>query len=216
MTTVPGKTLRDGNAAKRATILNAARELFLRDGVARTSMDGVASAAGASKRTVYDYFGDKSTLLTAVIESAGESLLTSLQQASDAHLSDEADIRTLADLERALTQFAVEIGTTIIASDDYATVVTLIRENNALLPQLERHELSDAPERMLADRIRHFAKTGLLDAPDADLAAEHFKALTLLLANERPAAGRATAADTAAVNAIMSDGTRAFLRAYRR
>jgi len=54
--------IREGAPAKRAAIESAAHALFLRDGYARTSVDAVAREAGVSKRTVYDYYGDKQRL----------------------------------------------------------------------------------------------------------------------------------------------------------
>ena len=72
------KTLREGSTQKRAAILTAARELFLSDGFDRTSVDAVAARAGVSKRTVYDYFGDKQTLLQAVVDGVGLSLITTI------------------------------------------------------------------------------------------------------------------------------------------
>ena len=68
-----GKAVREGSATKRAAILATARALFLADGFERTSMDAIAAAAAVSKRTVYDYYGDKRALLLAVVEQDRKS-----------------------------------------------------------------------------------------------------------------------------------------------
>ena len=52
---------------KRASILAAARVVFTREGYAGASMDVVAAEAGASKRTVYQYFADKEELFAATV-----------------------------------------------------------------------------------------------------------------------------------------------------
>src|SRR5437016_2733375 len=52
---------------KRADILAAAREVFTNEGYMGTSMDAVAAQAGASKRTVYQYFADKEELFAATV-----------------------------------------------------------------------------------------------------------------------------------------------------
>jgi AcrR family transcriptional regulator len=52
---------------KRQEILAAAREVFTNDGYVGTSMDAVAAQAGASKRTVYQYFSDKEELFAATV-----------------------------------------------------------------------------------------------------------------------------------------------------
>jgi TetR/AcrR family transcriptional repressor of mexJK operon len=202
--------VREGSAHKRAAILAAARELFVRDGVERTSMDAIAARAGVSKRTVYDYYGDKRRLLLGVVEAAGESVLASMRQAIDGHLSDAADIHDTAHLERALADFAVQLGVSMLASSDYAATFRLIAENGAMLPELENHPLDNAPEEVIAERIAHFAALGLLDTDDARLAADHFNALTTVLANNRyPGHG-----DPNRIRQTMVDGVHAFMRAY--
>ena len=50
-------------AATRAAILAAAKELFLRDGYAATSMKAIATRAGVSEKTMYLTFSSKATLL---------------------------------------------------------------------------------------------------------------------------------------------------------
>jgi AcrR family transcriptional regulator len=51
--------------AKREKILAAASQLFNRRGVDTTSLEDIASAVGATKRTLYHYIGDKQTILSA-------------------------------------------------------------------------------------------------------------------------------------------------------
>lgn len=203
------KPLRAGLAHKRAAILAAARELFVRNGVERTSMDAVAAAAAVSKRTIYDYYGDKRRLLLGVIEEAGNALLLIRRKGIADHLSEVADID---DLQRALTAFAVEVGGQAVASTDYAATVKLITENEALLPELEGHPLDVAHTAELAERFAHFAAQGLLEVDDAQRAAEQFEALTTLLAYNQHVASRA---NPARIRQIMVDGVRAFVRAYR-
>ncbi len=54
-------------SAKRASIIKGAIRAFELEGYEGASMDRVAELAGASKRTVYNYFSSKETLLVAVI-----------------------------------------------------------------------------------------------------------------------------------------------------
>ncbi len=61
---VPGS-----RAAKPLQILEAARDLFLRDGFSPTSMDAVAKVAGVSKATVYAHFSSKEELFAAMINA---------------------------------------------------------------------------------------------------------------------------------------------------
>jgi AcrR family transcriptional regulator len=55
-------------ARNRQRILDAARRLFTRDGVACTSMDAIALEAGVGKGTLFRRFGDRSSLAHALLE----------------------------------------------------------------------------------------------------------------------------------------------------
>jgi AcrR family transcriptional regulator len=54
--------------ATRDRIMAAATVEFARHGVAGARIDRIAAAAGANKRAIYDYFGDKDALFAAVLE----------------------------------------------------------------------------------------------------------------------------------------------------
>lgn len=205
------KQVREGQAHKRSAILTAARELFVRDGVERTSMDAVAARAGVSKRTVYDYYGDKRRLLLGVVEQAGEAALITLRQLIERHLPPVLADSDPAATERALVAFALDLGRSQLAASDYAAAVRLITENETLLPELDDHPLEAAHNRALAERLELLARAGLLDAPDPELAADHFHALTTLRVLNEPGRRRA---QLDRVDRIMTDGARAFLRAY--
>lgn len=61
-------TLRDRQAeTAKKLIVSAALEAFLEDGYLGTTMDDIAEKAGVARRTVYNQFGSKASLLIAVI-----------------------------------------------------------------------------------------------------------------------------------------------------
>lgn len=211
MTGTKPKSVRQGQAHKRAAILFAARQLFAQNGVERTSMDAIAARAGVSKRTVYDYYGDKRWLLLGVIEEAGEAALTTLRQLVEQHLSAVAVNGATTGLEPALAGFAADLGRSQLVSSDYAAAVKLIAENEQLLPELEDHPLERAHTETLAERLAYFASIDLLSLDDARLAADHFHALTTLRVLNEPLRRRA---DVEHVQRVMTDGTRVFMRAY--
>jgi TetR/AcrR family transcriptional repressor of mexJK operon len=211
MTAATDRPVRAGQAHKRAAILAAARELFVGSGVERTSMDAVAALAGVSKRTVYDYYGDKRHLLLGVIEEAGEGALATLRRLVDQHLGDDVRYQAPGALERAFTGLAADLGASLLLSSDYVAAVRLIVENEPLLPELDDHPLDEAHAQVLTERVAQLARAGLLDAEDPALAAAHFQALTTLRVLNEPTPRRA---DAAHVDRIMTDGARAFLRAY--
>lgn len=71
MSSRPGST--------RDRLLEAAAELFYRQGVQRTSVDAVAAAAGHAKPTLYTLFGSKENLLRAVLERKFEQRRRALE-----------------------------------------------------------------------------------------------------------------------------------------
>ncbi len=206
MTTVSGKAVREGSALKRGAILAAAREFFLVDGFERTSMDAIARTAGVSKRTVYDYYGDKRALLLAVVEQAAGSLLSSVKRAMDENLFD------VHDLEESLTAFARAITDEAIASVDYVALIRLVSMEAANLPELRDRWTPSEPEAMLAERFTELGRMGLLTVPNPLRAADHFVALTL----SNTASNLGATLDDAETNEMIVDGVRAFLRAYGR
>lgn len=71
-------------SAKRLQILESAAAQFARKGYEATLMDDVASAAGVSKGSLYDYFKNKEDLFYAVFEwFQGRLLEASVAQAGD-------------------------------------------------------------------------------------------------------------------------------------
>ena len=58
------RLIREG---RKALIMQAAMELFARDGFHNTSVSEIASAAGISKGLLYNYFGGKEDLLREII-----------------------------------------------------------------------------------------------------------------------------------------------------
>src|SRR3954453_15352882 len=61
--------VRDEQAARtRARILDAASDLFLERGYARTTMKDIADRAGVARDTVHAVFGSKARVLTALID----------------------------------------------------------------------------------------------------------------------------------------------------
>ncbi len=65
---MPSNKRAEPEAEKRAQLVAAARELFVRDGYESTPMGRIAQAAGVTPNTIYWYFEDKDELLLVVID----------------------------------------------------------------------------------------------------------------------------------------------------
>src|ERR1700712_2496679 len=76
--TSPAGPGRPKDLAKRQAILEAAKNLFIRNGYANTSMDAVAAEAGVSKLTVYSHFTDKETLFSCAVVARCEEQVPEL------------------------------------------------------------------------------------------------------------------------------------------
>jgi AcrR family transcriptional regulator len=82
-TTTPRRTREEQRAQTRADLLEAAAEVFARNGYHGTSVDMVAEAAGYTKGAVYSNFESKEELFLALLEARLEDSLGSMQDVMD-------------------------------------------------------------------------------------------------------------------------------------
>ena len=81
----------ESQALTRQRLVEVARDLFLREGYAKTSLERVAEEAGFSKGAVYSNFGGKDDLCLAVLDSIqGEVADAVLHALGDAASFEEA------------------------------------------------------------------------------------------------------------------------------
>lgn len=64
----------------RQKLIDIARQLFAKNGVANTRMNDIAVASGKGRRTLYTYFNSKEEVYSAVIESELERLSDKLDE----------------------------------------------------------------------------------------------------------------------------------------
>ncbi len=70
-----GNVLSEDVEEARKQIMVAAEKVFQRYGVSKTTMDDIGrEAGGVSRPTVYRYFGDRDTLISAIIERRSRML----------------------------------------------------------------------------------------------------------------------------------------------
>ncbi len=74
------KSRREENSeATRQALLDAARDLFTRDGYNATGIEGIAKAARVTRGAFYHYFADKKALLDAVVVALQADAATSVE-----------------------------------------------------------------------------------------------------------------------------------------
>jgi TetR/AcrR family transcriptional regulator, mexJK operon transcriptional repressor len=195
---------------KRRAIIEAATEAFLDHGYGGTSMDAVAAAAGVSKQTVYQHFGDKQRLFRELITAT-------VQLASD---PVHAEVRRLADsgrLEDDLRGLARRL-LTLVLQPTVMRLRRLVIAEASRFPDLGRLFYDLGPGRTitaLADTFAELTRQGRLNASDATLAATQFNWLimsaplnqAMLLGDDGPPTARA-------INKWANSGVRIFLAAY--
>jgi TetR/AcrR family transcriptional repressor of nem operon len=93
MTALPST---DRGRATRERILDAASELFYRQGVGATGLDQVIAASATGKGQLYHYFADKRALVHAVVERQVDTVIAA-QQVRLEQLAAPADVRAWAD-----------------------------------------------------------------------------------------------------------------------
>lgn len=78
--------------ATRRAVVDAARELFVRDGYPATTLAAVAERAGVSVQTIYAQFGTKSNVLKEVIDQsvAGDDLPVPIADRDESHRAQAA------------------------------------------------------------------------------------------------------------------------------
>lgn len=160
---------RPKDPAKRAAILEAAKQLFLSGGFSGTSMDAVAKKAGVSKLTVYSHFSDKETLFSSAVEAKCHNTLPEPIFALDPSLP----IRT------TLTRIGLAF-LELITSSEVIALERLMCTMATQDPEMSRLFFEAGPQRTLSAMeklIRDGNQAGLLAAPDPKQSAENFFSL---------------------------------------
>jgi AcrR family transcriptional regulator len=195
---------------KRRAIIEAATAAFLDRGYRGTSMDAIADAAGVSKQTVYQHFGDKQRLFLELIAAT-------VQTASDP-VYDE--VRRLADsgrLEHDLSDLARRL-LTLVLQPTMMRLRRLVIGEARRFPELGRAFYELGPGRTitaLADTFAELTRQGRLNAPDATLAATQFNWLIMSAPlNQAMLLGHEDTPTTRQINRWADTGVRTFLAAY--
>jgi len=92
----PARTARDPERT-RAAILAAATAEFTAKGLTGARIDAIARSAGANKRMIYHYFGDKDGLYLAVLEATYAAIRTAEREL---HLGDRDPVEGMRELVR--------------------------------------------------------------------------------------------------------------------
>ncbi|MFH1809417.1 MAG: TetR/AcrR family transcriptional regulator [Pseudomonadota bacterium] len=95
---VPDEDERDPKVRKRRRIVQAATELFVKNGYRKTSIDDVARRAHVAKGTVYLYFKNKPALLMQAITDEKMRMAEAMQRSLGAPMAPREKLRAWLDV----------------------------------------------------------------------------------------------------------------------
>lgn len=153
------KTRRDQNReSRRATIVSAARDAFLEQGYAATSMSTIATHLGGSKGTLWAYFPSKEDLFAAVLDDVTASFRQNLDDA----------LRPGRDCHTTLLDFAERFLLKILNPDNIRLHRLIVGEGGRF-PEIGRLFYARGPQivlERLSDYIRGRMEAGDLRSDD--------------------------------------------------
>ncbi len=197
---------------KRRAILEAAEEMFLRNGYLGTNMDELAARSQVSKQTVYKHFGSKEALFV--------ELVTTMTDAASNRVHDEVPDPADADELPAYLERYAERQLATVMTPRLLQLRRLVIGEVARFPELAEALYERGPKRAIAALAAVFerlAGPGMLDVDDPLAAATQFNWLIMgepvnraMLLGDRAIPSESELRDQARA------GVRVFLAAYRR
>lgn len=155
--------------ARREAILDAARDAFLEEGFAATSMSTIAARVGGSKATLYSYFKSKEELFDAYVKRH-----CAWQREAMYALSAEGET-----IEAALTRLGRSFLRTVLSNYSlrHFRMITAEAERVPSIGQTFYESGPASGIRLLADKLVEARDCGQLDVDDPQAAAHQFLAL---------------------------------------
>lgn len=149
---------------KAEVILAGALEVFRMYGYAAASMDRIASAAGVSKPTLYNYFQDKEGLFIALVQQLTQNSCQMLYR-----------LPTALDLQMPPEKVLRQIATSVLENSSHnqplLTLMRLLIGESERFPELARNFVHDFQEPLLEGLTLYLASQPQLQLPDPRVAA---------------------------------------------
>jgi AcrR family transcriptional regulator len=190
-------------AERRATIVRAAKEVFMEEGYELASMDRIAERAGTTKRTVYDHFGAKEALFAAVVEQGCAMVIAQLPGPDD-----------LPDDPAEGLRRAAERGVALMSSPGCVRLTRIIAGETERRPQFAAtlRRAFDGGQAKFQAWLDGRVAAGRLKPHDTALTARLFSDAISHAANHRALFGEAP--DPAAAKAVADAIVRVILSRY--
>ena len=189
--------------AKERRILDAGLSVFAADGYSGASMDAIAAKAAVSKPTLYQYFGGKEALFSAIMLEQRDAMAGVLDHPSDS---------MVADLLHFASTYAA-----VVMRPDMLSLARLIIGEAQRFPEIGQAYQASGPDRLLARIMAYLTRRraeGRLNFDDAELAAQDLWGLILSAPRTQALYRPDAIPDHAAIARYVLNGLSVFLRAY--
>lgn len=157
------------SGAKRDDILRAAEAVFVGEGYTNASMDRIAERAGASKRTVYNYFPSKEHLFHAVLSQVMTESMALEQVSYDPSSTLDSQLAQFANAKLVFAENRAWVGMMRVISGMLITDPELVKE--VVARSLDKQDF-------LVTWLQAATQDGRMNVPNPRIAAEAFWAMT--------------------------------------
>jgi AcrR family transcriptional regulator len=140
--------------SNRERLMEAAGELFYREGLHAITADRVADRAGLTKPTIYNLFGSKDALVFETLQRRGEQIRAHIEQRAAAHAEP---LRKLAEV--------LHVHAEMLTSDGFHGCPLVLAAVQAP-DSAEAKALALAHKTWLRGLLAQFARRGGLKSPD--------------------------------------------------
>jgi AcrR family transcriptional regulator len=196
---------------KRRAILDAATQVFLSEGFAGASMDAIAAAAGVSKPTVYNHFGDKQQLFAQIVQDMIGGI-------TEPFYDQIVDLSDDGGLDKNLRELAALLLTAVMQPQNLQLRRLVIGEAGRF-PELGRAYEQEGPQRAinaLTTAFQRLAAKAQLRLEDPELAAAQFNYLVVSIPlNHAMFTGDDRPPKKHVIQQYADNAVRVFLAAYR-
>ena len=133
------------------TILDACSRLLLTEGFYNITTDKIAKEAGVSIGSLYQFFGNKESVVLAVIKQMHQQdrQLAAERMANVAHLNAEERVRALIRLGFDVLKANAELRSRLLTVQYYLADSNYIREQTQFFEDLAKTALAEMPGRNL-------------------------------------------------------------------
>lgn len=192
--------------ARRATIIDVARQAFLEDGYAGTSMSTISARLGGSKGTLYAYFRSKEELFMAVVE-----------EMTDRHGGAIRSRITPGEPPEAVLTAVGRQMLRVVTSAEPLKLQRLVTAEAERFPELGRALYERGPrlcQQPLGRYLDGAVEAGWLRAHDTELAAAQFHALCRARTHEPTIWNLRPPLDEAEIEQHVAEAVATFMAAY--